>query len=136
MSTLSEVDAAVNIVEKHGQKPVVLHCHSSYPAPHDELNLSIIPFYKERYDCIVGYSGHENDLEPSVIAVSLGAQVIERHITIDHGMWGTDQKSSLEILAMDMLAKRIKDIKVIIGTPENYAKRGRSKNQVERLREH
>ncbi len=118
MSTLSEVDEAVNIVEKHGQKPVVLHCHSSYPAPHDELNLSIIPFYKERYDCIVGYSGHENDLEPSVIAVSLGAQVIERHITIDHGMWGTDQKSSLEILAMDMLAKRMKDIKAIIGTPD------------------
>ena len=96
----------------------MLHCHSSYPAPHDELNLSLIPFYKERYDCIVGYSGHENDLEPSVIAVSLGAQVIERHITIDHGMWGTDQKSSLEILAMDMLAKRMKDIKVIIGTPD------------------
>ena len=95
MSPLSEVYEAVNIVEKNGLKPVVLHCHSSYSTPHDELNLSLIPFYKERYDCIVGYSGHENDLEPSVIAVSLGAQVIERHITIDHGMWGTDQKSQL-----------------------------------------
>ena len=76
-----------------------------------------LPFYKERYDCIVGYSGHENDLEPSVIAVSLGAQVMERHITSEHGMWGTDKTSSMEILAMDMLAKRMKDIKVIIGAP-------------------
>ena len=81
-------------------------------------NLSIIPFYKEKYGCIIGNSSYKNYLEPSVIAVSLGAQVIERHITIDHGMWGTDQKSSLEILAMDMLAKRMKDIKVIIGTPD------------------
>ena len=70
---------------------------------------------KERYGCIVGYSGHEFDLEPSVISVALGAQIIERHITLDHNMWGSDQGSSLEVHAMDLLRKRLKDVKQILG---------------------
>jgi N-acetylneuraminate synthase len=82
------------------------------------LNLALIPFLKERYGCPVGYSGHEHDLEPTVIAVSLGAKIIERHITLSHDMWGTDQKSSLEVLGMDMLRKRCLDIDAIMGRPE------------------
>ena len=58
------------------------------------------------------------NLEPTIIAITLGAQIIERHITLDHKMWGTDQKSSLEVLAMDMLKKRVNDISVVIGKPE------------------
>ena len=81
----------------------------------EEINLNLIPFLKDRYDCVVGYSGHEEDLEPTVIAAALGAMVIERHITLSHDMWGTDQKSSLEILAMDMLYKRVQDINAIMG---------------------
>ena len=76
----------------------------------------MIPFLKERYGCRIGYSGHEEDLEPTVIAVALGATVIERHITLSHNMWGTDQKSSLEVMAMDMLYKRVKDISKIMGS--------------------
>ena len=94
-----------------------MHTNSSYPSPESELNLSLIPFYKERYDCVIGYSGHEMDLEPTVVAVVLGAKVIERHITLSHDMWGTDQKSSLEVIAMDMLYKRIKNIDIMIGEP-------------------
>jgi len=82
-----------------------MHTNSSYPTPRKELNLSLIPFYKERYNCTVGYSGHEPDLEPTVIAVSLGAQIIERHITLSHELWGTDQKSSLEVMGMDQLRR-------------------------------
>ena len=78
----------------------------------------MIPFLKERYNCPIGYSGHEEDLEPTVIAVALGATVIERHITLSHDMWGTDQKSSLEVMAMDMLYKRVKDISKIMGKAE------------------
>ena len=73
---------------------------------------------KKRYDCIIGYSGHEYNLEPSVLAVAMGAQIVERHITLDHNMWGTDQGSSLEIHAMDLLRKRLKDVKKILGNNE------------------
>jgi N-acetylneuraminate synthase len=118
MCDLKEVDEAVNNVLRHNDNLVLMHTNSSYPTPKEELNLSLIPFLKDRYDCTVGYSGHEEDLEPTVIAAVLGAKVIERHITLSHNMWGTDQKSSLEILAMDMLYKRIQDIDLILGTPK------------------
>ena len=117
MSTLKEVDSAVNVIMKNGKKPVVMHTNSSYPSPIEELNLSLIPFYKERYGCVIGYSGHEEDLQASMMAVLVGAKVIERHITLSHGMWGTDQGASLEVHAMDMLKKRCENIDVIMGKP-------------------
>ena len=117
MCELKEVDNAVNNVLKHNNNLVLMHTNSSYPTPKEEINLSLIPFLKERYGCVIGYSGHEQDLEPTVIAVALGARVIERHITLSHEMWGTDQKSSLEVMAMDMLFKRIKDVDTIMGKP-------------------
>ena len=116
MSTIEEIDVAVAVLEKHGKgNYVLMHTNSSYPAPPEELNLRVINFLKERYKCIVGYSGHEYDLEPSVIAALLGASLIERHVTLNHNMWGSDQFASLEVHAMDMLRKRIKDIDVILG---------------------
>ena len=117
MSNLSEVDHAVNLVLKHNNDLVLMHTNSSYPTPIDELNLSMIPFLKERYGCVVGYSGHEQDLEPTVIAAAMGATVIERHITISHDMWGTDQKSSLEVHAMNMLRKRTRNVSRMLGVP-------------------
>ena len=116
MCELNEVDEAVNNVLKHNDNLVLMHTNSSYPTPKEEINLNLIPFLKERYDCPVGYSGHEEDLEPTVIAVALGATVVERHITLSHDMWGTDQKSSLEVMAMDMLHKRVKDVNTILGS--------------------
>ena len=92
-----------------------MHCNSDYPAPHSDLNLKCIKTLQERYKCPIGYSGHEQDLEPTVYAAVLGARVIERHITLDHNMWGTDQAASLEVLAMDVLRKRVKDIHLILG---------------------
>jgi N-acetylneuraminate synthase len=116
MSTIAEIDAAMNIVTKHGEIPVLMHTNSSYPTPINELNLNLIPVLKERYDCIIGYSGHEISLEPTVVAVALGARVIERHITLSHNLWGTDQKSSLEVHAMDMLRKRAVDVWKMLGS--------------------
>ena len=116
MSTIPEIDTAVNLLEKHaGGGYVLMHTNSVYPAPPEELNLRVINFLKERYGCIVGYSGHEEDLEPSVIAVSLGASLIERHVTLDHHMWGSDHFASLEVHGMSLLLKRIKNINVILG---------------------
>jgi len=124
MSTLEEVDNAVNIIMKSGIPPVILHANSSYPAPIEDLNLKVIPFFIERYDCTIGYSGHEHSLEPTVAAVTLGAKVIERHVTVDHNLWGTDQKSSLTILAMDTLYRRIKDVELYLGNSEKIVTDG------------
>lgn len=118
MSTLEEVDNAYNIIIKHNSNLVIMHCNSTYPAPIEELNLKVIKTFNKRYGSIIGYSGHEYSLEPTVIAAVLGAKVIERHITIDHNLWGTDQKSSLEIDGMDKLIKRLSIIDSIIGNGE------------------
>lgn len=116
MSTIEEVDAAVEILEKNAKNGYALmHTNSVYPTPPEDLNLGVINFLKERYGCVVGYSGHEHDLEPTVIAASLGASIIERHVTLDHNMWGSDHFASLEVHGMDLLHKRIKSIRGIIG---------------------
>ncbi|GHV96310.1 sialic acid synthase [Spirochaetia bacterium] len=116
MSTLDEIDATVEILEKYAIGGYVLfHTNSTYPAKLDELNLQMITTLKERYNCIVGYSGHEYELGPAMIAPAFGASVIERHITLDHTMWGTDQAASLEIRGMDALEKRIRSVKYIVG---------------------
>jgi|TARA_R110000822_G_scaffold100080_5_gene225474 N-acetylneuraminate synthase len=118
MSTLEEIDIAVDLIMKNGVNPVIMHCNSSYPTPKTELNLRVIETLRKRYGTEIGYSGHEEDLEPTVIAVSLGAKLIERHITISHDMWGTDQKSSLEVIAMDMLRKRCMEVEDMLGSSE------------------
>lgn len=116
MSTIEEVDKAVEILEKYSKgNYVLMHTNSAYPSPVEELNLRIINYFRDRYKCIIGYSGHEYGLEPSVVAVSLGARIIERHITLDHNMWGSDHAASLEVNGMDMLRKRIKEIKNVLG---------------------
>jgi N-acetylneuraminate synthase len=116
MSTLEEIDNAVELLEKHaGANYVLFHTNSTYPAKLDELNLQIITTLKERYNCIVGYSGHEYELAPAMIAPVFGASVIERHVTLDHRMWGTDQAASLEVRGMDALEKRIRSVKFIVG---------------------
>jgi N-acetylneuraminate synthase len=119
MSTIAEIDAAVNILEKNaGGGYVLMHTNAAYPAPPEDLNLRVITSLKERYECVVGYSGHEHDLEPTVLAASLGASLIERHVTLDHSMWGSDHFASLEVHGMDLLLKRIKSIRGILGDGE------------------
>ena len=118
MSDWQMVDDAVEILEKANTEYSILHCNSTYPAPHEDLNLNVILEMKNRYDCIIGYSGHEYDLVPSQTAVAIGARIIERHITLDHTMWGTDQSASLEVHAMDLLSKRLRGITKMLGGKE------------------
>jgi len=115
MSTLDELDQAVAVLKENSSQYVLMHCNSSYPAKMEELNLKMIPFLKERYKCVVGYSGHEYGLDSTTVAVALGAQVVERHITLDHSMWGTDHSSSVEIQGMDKLYKQIMSVSKILG---------------------
>jgi len=118
MSTIEEIDRAVSILDKYSTQYVLMHCNSAYPAPIDEINLKCIQTLNNRYNCPIGYSGHEYDLEPTIYAAALGARIIERHITLDHKMWGTDQASSVEVMGMDILRKRIRNIDLILGDGE------------------
>ena len=95
---------------------VLLHCNSTYPAPIDELNLSTIKTLKERYNCEVGYSGHEFRLSTSVAATYLGASVIERHVTLDRSMWGSDQLSSVEPQGLFKLMSGIRELEQARGS--------------------
>jgi N-acetylneuraminate synthase len=115
MSTLEEIDAAVIILKTSASDFMLMHCNSSYPAKKEETNLLTIKSLRDRYGCEIGYSGHEYGLEPTTYAAVLGAKVIERHITISHELWGTDQASSIEPHGMDMLYKRIQDIDKMLG---------------------
>jgi N-acetylneuraminate synthase len=94
MSTLEEIDHAVEVLGKDNL--VILHACSTYPAYYEELNLQAIRTLAARYAVPVGYSGHESGLPSSVAAVALGACIVERHITTDRAMWGSDQAASLE----------------------------------------
>lgn len=117
MSTIDEIDTAVEIL-KNSNDFALLHCNSSYPAPINELNLSAIKTLKDRYDCEVGYSGHEFRLGTSVASVYLGASIIERHITLDRTMWGTDHMSSVEPQGLIKLVKGIRELEQAHGDGE------------------
>ena len=110
MSTMDEIDNAVNAIKESNPHSTyaILHCNSTYPAPNDELNLKCIQTLKERYKCEVGYSGHEFGLTTTIASVCLGATIIERHITLDRTMWGTDQAASLEQNGMRNLVDLIR----------------------------
>ena len=112
MSTLEEIKHAVNILDGHERKHLyaILHCNSTYPAPLDELNLSAIQTLKTKFQCEVGYSGHEFRLGTSVAAVYLGASIIERHITLDRTMEGSDHLSSVEPQGLFKLVSGIREL--------------------------
>ena len=121
MSTIEEIDAAVNILKYNTQftdyNYSLLHCNSTYPAKLEDLNLSRIRTLKHLYACDVGYSGHEFRLGTSVAAVYLGATIIERHITLDRSMWGTDQLSSVEPQGLFKLVSGIRELETAYGDP-------------------
>lgn len=113
MSTLAQVDRAVEIL---GTKDlVILHTTSAYPAKLADLNLRLIPALRERYGVPVGYSGHEVGLATSVAAVALGACMIERHITLDRAMWGSDQAASVEPQGLMKLVRDIRAVESSLG---------------------
>lgn len=116
MCTQEELDRSVDFLENNSNGDyVLLHTNSTYPADESKLNLSYMESMKKRYGCIVGYSGHEHTIDPTVSAIMMGAKVIERHITLSRDMWGTDQGASLEIPDMFELYKRAKGIENILG---------------------
>lgn len=113
MSTLDEIDHAVEIL---GQEELMIyHCTSTYPSKNEELNLKVIKALKTRYKVPVGYSGHEVGVIPSVMATCAGACSVERHITLDRAMWGSDQAASLEPQGLQRLIRDIRLWPIIHG---------------------
>ena len=92
-----------------------MHCISVYPSEDEECNLLIIKSLKDRYKCEVGYSGHERGVLPSVLAVTLGATSIERHITLDRTMYGSDQSASLEKKGLELMVRDARRVAHILG---------------------
>ena len=107
MSSGEEIDIAVKLLNE----PIIMWCNSSYPAKDNELDLNVIQTLKDKYpNNIIGYSGHEEGISASIIAATIGAEIVERHITLSRSMWGTDQAASL---IYDQLWRLVRDLNKI-----------------------
>lgn len=113
MSTLDQIDHAVSLIGK--KDLIILHSCSTYPAHYEELNLRVIPVLQHQFAVPIGYSGHETGIPSSVAAVALGACMIERHLTLDRAMWGSDHAASLEPNGMTRLVRDIRLIETALG---------------------
>jgi N-acetylneuraminate synthase len=116
MSTMAQVDHAVQVLGRNDL--IVLHATSTYPASYDELNLKVIPVLAQRFGVPVGYSGHETGIASSVASIALGAAMVERHLTLDRAMWGSDQAASLEPNGMNRLLRDIRLVEQAFGDGE------------------
>ena len=116
MSTLEEIDQVVKIFQDSKCEFELMHCNSTYPMKEEEANLLCIPMLRERYGCQVGYSGHESSLlKVCITAVALGATSIERHITLDRAMYGSDQAASIEAASLRNFVETLRKIPLIMG---------------------
>ena len=116
MSTIKDIERVVKIFKKNKSKFILMHCVSNYPCPSEKLNLNAIITLKKKFKCEVGYSGHESEVSPTFLAYFLGAKYIERHITLDRSMWGTDQSASLSESGMRNLSNILNKSRIVLGT--------------------
>jgi N-acetylneuraminate synthase len=114
MSTMEEIRHAVDILGEDNL--VIYHCTSTYPSNTDEMNLKVIETFKNEFNCPIGYSGHERGVTPSVLAVAVGANSVERHITVDRTNWGSDQAASLEMAGLYHMVRDIRQVPALLGT--------------------
>lgn len=118
MSTYNEIDQAVAIFQKYDCPFELMHCNSTYPMKNEDANLKLIEELRKRYQCKVGYSGHEQGILVSICAAALGATSIERHITLDKTMYGSDQKASIEECELKELVEKVREVEKILGDGE------------------
>lgn len=140
MSTLEELDEVVDFFREAGCPFELMHCNSTYPMKEADANLRCIPLLRERYRCDVGYSGHETTLiKVCVAAVTLGATSLERHITLDRAMYGSDQAASISAHVLDDFVNSVRAVHGILGsgvkdiTPAEWAMRRKLRVEVPRV---
>jgi N-acetylneuraminate synthase len=124
MCTLDEVDAAVALMRAADCPFILMHTVSTYPTPVGELNLMAMETLRKRYGASVGYSGHETSVEPTMMAAILGAVAIERHITLDRAMYGSDQSASLEPGELHGLVDQLRLLPSMLGDGEKCVTTG------------
>ena len=115
LSNIYDIDKAHNIFTKNNCPHVIMHCVSEYPCPVENLNLNMINTLKKRYDVEIGYSGHSPGIMDSISAMNLGCKYIEKHITLDRAMYGSDQSASIENNGMEELAKWKAILPIMLG---------------------
>jgi len=115
MSTFSDIDYAVEVFTKVGTSFELMHCVSTYPMLDEDANLKMIEVLRQRYGCDVGYSGHESGLAVSIAAVALGITSLERHITLDRAMYGSDQSASLSPAGLGRLVGSVRKVEKAMG---------------------
>lgn len=118
MSTIEEIEMAVNIFKNFECPFELMHCNSSYPCEENDVNLKVMDTLSAKFGVAVGYSGHERDYFPTLCAVARGATSVERHITLDKSMYGSDQKASLDIKEFGDMVAQIRRIESILGTSQ------------------
>ena len=116
MATYSDIDKAVEIFKKHNCPFTLMHTVSVYPCPEEDLNLNLIHTLKQKYNCPVGYSGHETSPVPSIAAAAMGITALERHVTLDRTMYGSDQSASLEKRGLEILVTGVRSIEKSLGS--------------------
>jgi N-acetylneuraminate synthase len=115
MCDYSDIDNLVAVFKEQNCPLILMHTVSTYPATESDLNLSMINTLESRYGLPIGYSGHESSVSPSIVAAALGAVAIERHITLDRTMWGTDHAASLEPSGLNQLVGAIRKVPLVLG---------------------
>lgn len=116
MASIEDIDRVVGLFQASDASIILMHTVSTYPTPDEHLNLLTIPTLRERYNIPVGYSGHEASVSPSVVAAALGAVVIERHVTLDRTMYGSDQAASLEPNGLRQLVASVSKVPSYLGS--------------------
>jgi len=116
MSTLEQIASAISIFRDRGCPFEIMHCNSTYPMPDSDANLRVMKTLADQFCCDVGYSGHEAGIIVSCAAAALGATSVERHITLDRAMYGSDQSASLELVGLNKLVKYIRSIELALGS--------------------
>ena len=113
MSTMEQIKHAVDVL---GEEDLILyHCTSTYPTVNNEINLRVITTLREMFNCPIGFSGHEKGILPTILSVMLGANAVERHITTDRTLWGSDQAASLERSGIFRVVRDIRQMNDILG---------------------
>lgn len=129
MSFMSEIEQVADFLKKRNADFVLLHCNSTYPAPHHDINLNFLKTLRTRYSDLVGYSGHESGITVSCAAVALGARVIERHLTVDKALPGPDHKASLDPDEFAQLVTQIRIVERALGDGVRFPSRGEYMNR-------
>jgi sialic acid synthase SpsE len=128
-SDINDIDVAVKVIKKCGNKNIaILHCVSQYPPALDDMNILCIDTFKKRYPFVIGFSDHAIDYTPSMLAVSLGASIIEKHITLDKNYPGPDHPFALEPAELELLVDKIRMAERIMGVPEKRVLKSEEEN--------